>query len=74
MKPRIKVKMDTFDRINWINQINNGLYVIEEAKNNCLIPFTSYFKWKLIRQCELYWNEFYLNRSILITRLVKRQL
>jgi hypothetical protein len=64
MKPRIKATMDTFDRINWMNQINNGLCFIEEAKNNHLIPLPSYFKWKLTRQCELYWNEFYLNRSL----------
>ena len=71
MKPKIKVTMNAFDRINRINAINNALCIIEESKKQHLISFESYIKWKIISQLEVRCNEFFLTLAI---NNVKRQL
>jgi len=52
--------MNTFDRIKWMNYIEDGIAYIKLAHHSGVLSNETYIKWTVIRRAELAWNEFYM--------------
>ena len=60
-KPRIKVSMSKYDRVNWMNEIKAGINALKLSHRNGIISDKSYSEWLLLRGAELAWHEFYMS-------------